>query len=118
MPDTEDNSNFTRKTSDLPQYPLLGHTDHTPFTAEPHPLITSEELSSRSSFASSSKPADPSSKSLYGWAKFSTPIMAGGGERKEVAPIGEDDHEYFSELTDNINRKNQYPNSPTVSGFI
>lgn len=88
---------------------LIRHTDHTPFTAEPHPLITSEELSSRSSFISTNKPNEVG-KSLYGWTKISAPIVGGGGGGKgrETEFAGDEDPEYFSEITDNINRKSKY----------
>ena len=98
----EEDSTRSNESSDLSQYSmsLLRHADHTPFTAEPHPLITSEELSSRHSF-SSSKAADVSSRNLYGWTKISSPIVTGGrSSKREVVPPLEDDPEYFSEITD------------------
>lgn len=83
----------------------LKPTDHTPFTAEPHPLITSADLSTYSN-GNNNAAADVSSN----LGKLANAMV--GVARGVVT--SDEDHEYFSELVDNINKRCRYP-APSVS---
>lgn len=96
---------------------VLRSSDHTLFTAEPHPLLTSADLSSYSNNSNShansydTNVTEGKKSVLYGKGRLSSGLV--GVARGVMVP--DEDHEYFSELVDNINKKRQYP---SVSGLV
>ena len=104
-----------------PTGPVQRFTDHTPFTARPHPLITDADLGGTATtnnvnVANSSKGgsiyADVGTKvyaevtkSQYSRGRLASALV---GVAREVG-VPDEDHEYFSELVDNINKKRHYP---------
>ena len=98
-------------------------TDHTPFTAEPHPLVTAEDLIGTGNLNGNS---NKSNNNITSASRFSTPTFSkgqflgvlGGMSTCTGAVSPDEDHEYYSELEDNINnvsRRYHYV-APSVSG--
>lgn len=84
---------------------VLRSTDHTPFTAEPHPLVTGEDLSSYSNSSYTTANADVSRTPYFGRGRLTSAVV--GVAKGVVTSDDADDNEYFSELVDNINKAHQ-----------
>lgn len=99
------------KATEKKQY-TIGIMNHVPFTAEPHPLLTSENIASNSN--SNNNGFGPNADVSRG--PLGRPTRAGSaigvatarGAGMMVGLELDEEHEYFTELVDNINRKQQY----------
>lgn len=109
-------TSISRTLETLPQsISLMRPMDHTPFTAEPHPLVTSEDLygiNNKNSNGNNNNTSYTNAdvrRSLYDRDRIASTL---GGMVKGIV-MSDDGHEYFSELVGNMKKKHNYT-SPSV----
>ena len=116
--DNTSRDNLERKKSSKKDH-LVGIMDHIPFTAEPHPLITTADLIGSNKISSTNTTTSNSAtnsnntsvdvnRTLLRSARVSSAVGAVMRGPGMVSTEQDEEHEYFSELTDNINRKEHY----------